>query len=92
MVNDNKKIEEKKVTRRQFEGVVVSASGQKTLQVLVKTVKMHPKYKKQYTTSRKYPVHYEKTGASVGDTVKFQECRPISKTKRWRLLEVVKKS
>ncbi|GEM_PF-505417 len=77
---------------RQFEGVVVTAPGQKTISVLVKTVKLHQKYQKQYTVSKKYAVHDENNTAEVGDTVLFQECRPISKRKRWYLLKVVKKA
>jgi len=78
--------------KRQFEGVVTSVAEDKTVHVLVKTRKMHAKYNKQYTESKKYAVHDEKNVATVGDTVRFQECRPISKTKRWRLLEVLKTS
>lgn len=74
---------------RRFEGVVVSDRGQKTIQVLVKTQKLHKKYRKHYTTSKKYAVHDEKGEAHTGDTVMFQECRPLSKTKRWRLVKVV---
>ena len=80
----------KKVQHRNFEGVVASVSEDKTIHVLVKTIKMHPKYRKQYTTSRKYPVHDEKNQAEVGDKVIFESCRPFSKTKRWRLIEVIK--
>ncbi len=78
--------EPKKVVRRQFTGEVVTAPGQKTISVLVRTQKMHQKYRKQYWTSRKYAVHDETNSAAVGDTVTFEECRPFSKTKRWRLV------
>lgn len=77
-----------KVIRRRFRGEVLGAKD-KTINVLVKAKKMHPKYKKQYVVSKKYHVHDEKNQASVGDTVVFQECRPMSKTKRWRLTEIV---
>ncbi len=80
----------KKAIHRQFEGEVVSASPDKTITVLVKTTKMHSKYRKQYVSSKKYAVHDEKNEATVGDRVRFQECRPLSKTKRWRLVEIVK--
>ncbi|PLX28713.1 30S ribosomal protein S17 [Candidatus Parcubacteria bacterium] len=82
----------KKAIHRKFEGEVMSAKGTKTLQVLVKTRKMHAKYKKQYWESRKYSVHDEKEMAQVGDTIAFIECRPVSKTKRWALTSVVKKA
>ena len=73
---------------RQFEGTVVSAAEDKTVRVLVKTVRMHPKYQKQYNVSRKFAVHDEKNTAKVGDLVNFEECRPLSKMKRWRLVSI----
>jgi len=78
------------VQKRQFEGTVVSNSTDKTISVLVKVIKKDKKYNKQYTSSKKYSVHDGKNTAKVGDTVRFEECRPMSKTKRWRLIEVVK--
>ncbi|PIR73990.1 MAG: 30S ribosomal protein S17 [Candidatus Magasanikbacteria bacterium CG10_big_fil_rev_8_21_14_0_10_47_10] len=77
------------VTSRQFRGVVVGALEEKTVRVVVRTKKMHEKYKKQYWVSRKYAVHDEKNSAKIGDTVIFRECRPMSKSKRWRLVQVV---
>tara|TARA_Y100001970_G_C14112315_1_gene791571 strand:- start:391 stop:672 length:282 start_codon:yes stop_codon:yes gene_type:complete len=77
------------VKKRQFTGIVESVSENKTIRVRVKTQKMHKKYKKQYTESSKYAVHDEKEQAVVGNTVLFQECRPLSKTKRWRLISVI---
>lgn len=76
--------------RRQFEGEVVSAAMQKTIRVRVDRVKTHPKYRKQYATARHYLVHDEKGIAKAGNRVLFEECRPISKTKRWRLISVMK--
>jgi small subunit ribosomal protein S17 len=75
--------------RRQFEGEVVSAGMQKTIRVRVDRVKMHPKYRKQYRTTKAYPVHDEKGVAKPGNRVLFEECRPMSKTKRWRLITVL---
>lgn len=69
-----------------FSGVVVSAKSDKTVVVKVETVKVHPKYKKRYHLSRNYKVHDEKNEAKEGDQVKFIECRPLSKDKRWRLV------
>lgn len=74
--------------KRQFTGEVVSVSEDKTIHVLVKTTKLHSKYQKQYTTGKKYAVHDAKNEAAVGDTVIFEECRPMSKTKRWRLVSI----
>ncbi|MBI5728294.1 MAG: 30S ribosomal protein S17 [Candidatus Magasanikbacteria bacterium] len=76
---------------REFTGTVVRVSGQKTAYVLVKSVKMHRKYRKQFITSKRYPVHDEANVAKTGDAVRFAECRPLSRTKRWRLLEIVNK-
>ncbi len=75
---------------REFTGEVVSAPKQKTVHVVVKSTKEHAKYRKQYTVTRKFAVHDEKNEANVGNTVRFEECRPLSKTKRWRLTAVVK--
>ncbi len=79
-----------KVTKKTFTGVVLTAGMNKTINVLVVSRKLHPKYKKFFKTSKKYHVHDEKEVAKVGDKVRFIECRPLSKTKRWRLLEVIK--
>lgn len=81
---------EQEVLKRIFEGEVVSVDSNKTIRVLVSTGKLHPKYRKKYTTSKKYPVHDEKNEAKVGDKVVFEECRPMSKTKRWRLKQINK--
>ncbi len=78
------------VMHREFRGEVVSAPKQKTIHVLVKSIKEHAKYRKQYTVTKKFAVHDEKNEAAVGNTVRFEECRPLSKTKRWRLIQVVK--
>ena len=83
--------ETKVAHHRRFVGKVVRVSGDKTIAVEVSTKVMHPKYRKQYTQSHVYPVHDEKNTAKVGETVNFEECRPISKRKRWRLVSVVTK-
>lgn len=75
-------------TLRAFEGVVLSAKD-KTAAVRVETIHLHPKYKKQYATSKKYQVHDERGAAKAGDTVRFVECRPMSKTKRWRITGIL---
>ncbi len=85
---------EKKQTKsksvRSFIGQVVSVAMEKTIVVKIDALKMHPKYKKTYRVSEKFHVHDEKKIAKVGDTVRFVECRPLSKTKRWRLTAVIK--
>ena len=81
------------VTKKQervFTGTVASTAMNKTIVVRVDRQKMHEKYQKRYRVSSKYHVHDEKGVAKVGDTVMFVGCRPMSKTKRWRLSSVVK--
>ncbi len=78
--------------KRQFEGEVVSTKMNKTVIVLVKTTKEHPKYRKQYVTSKRYASHDEKGEARLGDLVVIEECRPLSKTKNTRIVEVVRRA
>lgn len=61
----------------------------KTISVRVERQSKHPKYKKYVRTHTKYLVHDEENVANVGDTVRMTECRPLSKSKRWRLTDVV---
>ena len=70
-------------------GVVVSAAMDKTIVVKVDTVKAHPRYKKVVRRSTKFHAHDEQNSAKVGDVVRIVETRPLSKTKYWRLAEVV---
>jgi small subunit ribosomal protein S17 len=79
------------ISKRQFVGTVVSDAMNKTFVAKVDTMKMHTKYNKAYRVSVKYHVHDEKDVAKKGDKVQFAECRPLSKTKRWRLVSVLKK-
>ena len=80
-----------KKNKRKLKGIVISNKMAKTIVVGVKTMKMHPKYKKQYKVSKKYKVHDEKNSAKPGQEVIFQECRPLSKDKKWRLIKIVPK-
>ncbi len=72
---------------KKFSGVVVSDKNDKTIVVKVETIKIHPKYKKRYTVSRRYKVHDEKNEHKIGDQVSFIECRPLSRDKRWRVIK-----
>ncbi len=81
--------EQKTKTSRTFSGIVISSNMQKTAVVRVDRMKLHSKYQKRYRVSRKYHIHDEKNEAKVGDVVQFAECRPLSKTKRWRLINIV---
>tara|TARA_Y100000031_G_C7949726_1_gene260956 strand:+ start:179 stop:433 length:255 start_codon:yes stop_codon:yes gene_type:complete len=80
--------ENKKTIHRKFTGEVVSAKMNKTIVVRIERTMVHPKYGKRYIRSKKYSVHDEKSNAKAGDKVTFQECRPYSKTKRWRLVKI----
>ena len=73
-------------------GKVVSAKNDKTITVLVETYKNHPLYHKRVKTSKKYTAHDEKNIAKVGDTVRLLSTRPLSKTKRYELAEVLVES
>lgn len=75
--------------RKQREGVVLKSSMSKTIVVKVTRLTQHPRYKKYIKVSKKYYVHDEEEKAKVGDKVIIVESRPMSKLKRWRLLEVI---
>jgi small subunit ribosomal protein S17 len=79
-------------SRKQRQGVVVSAGGQKTCVVRIEDRKKHALYNKMITTSKKLHAHDEENLAGVGDTVLLMETRPLSKNKRWRLVEIVEKA
>jgi small subunit ribosomal protein S17 len=70
-------------------GVVVSDAMDKTIVVKVDVIRSHPRYKKVIRRSVKFHAHDEQNAAHVGDTVRIVETRPLSKTKRWRLVEVL---
>jgi len=78
--------------RQERRGVVVSDKGDKTIVVKVDVIKSHPKYKKVVRRSVKFHAHDEQNAAGLGDTVRIVESRPLSKTKHWRLAEVVEKA
>jgi small subunit ribosomal protein S17 len=80
---------EKKTKKRTLQGTVVSTKMDKTALVRVDRMKLHSKYKKQYKTSRNYKVHDEQGVCQVGDVVRFEETRPLSKDKRWRYVSKV---
>ncbi len=84
--------QKKTVQRRHLSGIVVSTKMAKTIVVRLDRRIPHPKYGKYLRSDTKYLAHDEENLAKVGDTVRIQETRPISKTKRWRLVEVVKKA
>ncbi len=71
------------------EGIVVSAKMNKTVTVNVERTIAHPRYKKVVKRSRKYYAHNEKSGLKAGQRVKIQETRPLSKLKRWIVVDVL---
>jgi small subunit ribosomal protein S17 len=75
--------------RQERRGVVVSAAMDKTIVVRVEVVKSHPRYKKVVRRSQRFHAHDEQNQAKAGDIVRIVETRPLSKTKNWRLAEVV---
>ena len=84
--------EDTRNARKVRTGVVVSRAGDKTVTVKIDYRKHHPKYGKMMTVSKKLHVHDEKNECGVGDTVRVMETRPLSKTKRWRLVEIVERA
>jgi small subunit ribosomal protein S17 len=80
---------QKRGHRKERQGTVVSNKMDKTIVVRVDRRFRHPLYKKVVTSHRKFYAHDEKGEANIGDKVKIIETRPLSKTKRWRLLEIV---
>ena len=76
-------------TRKVRQGVVVSAAGDKTIVVQIKERKPHPVYGKMMTSTKKFHAHDENNECGVGDTVSIMETRPLSKMKRWRLVEII---
>ncbi len=79
-------------TRKERQGVVVSDVQDKTIVVRVERRTTHPLYGKTVKRSKRYHVHDEANEAGVGDTVRIQETRPISKLKRWRLAGIVERA
>ena len=83
------KPEHERGRRQERQGTVVSDAMEKTIVVRVDVVKAHPRYKKVVRRSVKFHAHDEGSQAKVGDIVRIVETRPLSKTKRWRLAEIV---
>ncbi len=79
-------------SRKQLIGDVVSNNMQKTIVVQVIRRKAHPLYLRVVSKSKKFYAHDEKNEANVGDVVRLEETRPLSKLKRWRLKEIVRKT
>mgnify|MGYP001427258365 CR=1 FL=1 len=73
-------------------GVVVSNKMDKTVVVAIESIYRHPLYKKVVRNTKKYKAHDENNECGIGDTVKMMECRPLSKEKRWRVVQIIEKA
>ncbi len=78
--------------RKERQGVVTSDKMDKTIVVAVKWKEKHPLYGKFVNKTRKFHVHDEKNECGVGDTVRIMETRPLSKTVRWRLTQIIERA
>ncbi len=74
---------------KKLTGTVVSDKMDKTRTIEVERVKKHPRYHKRFKISKKYKAHDEKNEYGVGDKVIIRECRPLSKDKKWRIVEKI---
>ena len=81
-----------KKTRQQKIGRVTSDKMQKTIVVAVESLKRDPLYKRTYKYTTKFKAHDERNEARIGDMVRIEETRPLSKEKRWRLVEILKRA
>jgi len=78
--------------RKERQGVVSSDKMDKTVTVSIKWKEKHPIYGKFVSKTKKYHAHDEKNECHIGDTVRIMETRPLSKSKRWRVIEIVEKA
>ncbi|MCI5642753.1 30S ribosomal protein S17 [Peptoniphilus sp. AGMB00490] len=79
-------------SRKTITGIVVSDKMDKTIVVKTETLKNHPIYKKRFKKTTKFKAHDENNECGIGDRVKLMETRPLSKDKRWRLVEIIEKA
>ncbi len=75
--------------KKQLTGKIISNKMQKTVVVKVETIKEHPKYKRRYKIDKKYKAHLKEGEYQIGDKVIIEECRPISKDKKWQVIKKV---
>lgn len=80
------KRERSKTIKKSLKGTVVSDKMDKTIVVLVEKIKEHPRYRRRYRVFKKYKAHDPENKYKTGDKVSIQECRPISKHKKWKVL------
>lgn len=85
-------VQKEKKAKLVLQGIVASDKMDKTIVVEIRMRKLHPLYKKYVTRSKRVKAHDEKNDAHIGDTVRVEECRPLSKEKHWRLIEIVERA
>ena len=73
--------------KKRLIGKIISDKMEKTVVVQVEEIKKHPLYKRRYRFHKKYKAHNEKSDLKIGDKVVIEECRPMSKEKRWRVIK-----
>ena len=78
--------------RKVREGIVVSDKMDKTIVVAIETMTLHPIYKKRVKKTMKFKAHDENNVAQTGDKVRIMETRPLSRAKRWRLVDIIEKA
>ena len=83
---------ETRTLRKERPGVVTSNKMDKSITVAIKWKEKHPIYGKFVNKTKKYHAHDEKNECGIGDTVKIMETRPLSKTKRWRLVQIIERA
>ncbi len=85
-------VQKEKKSKLVLLGIVASDKMNKTIVVEIRQRKLHPLYKKYVTRSKRVKAHDETNDAHIGDTVRVEECRPLSKEKHWRLIEIVERA
>jgi small subunit ribosomal protein S17 len=85
-------MEENRNLRKEMVGVVVSNKMEKSIVIAVKRKEKHPIYGKFVNKTSKFAAHDEKNDCNIGDTVRIMETRPVSRNKRWRLVEIVERA
>jgi len=85
-------VQKEKKSKLVLQGIVASDKMDKTIVVEIRQRKLHPLYKKYVTRSKRVKAHDEKNDAHIGDTVRVEECRPLSREKHWRLIEIVERA
>ena len=78
--------------KKEFVGIVKSDKMTKTIVVAIETLKLHPLYKKYVKRVKKVKAHDEKNDAKIGDRVRVVECRPLSREKHWKLVEIIERA